>query len=155
MKTVLLSQFAEFLEKQDTLSKLTEHEKLHDHGYSEVHVIAAIGDLDHPNVTRIAQTLKLTKGAVSKIAKRLAAASLIETYTLPGNRQKIYFRLTPQGQLLYAEHSKRHERWLCRDERFLARFSQHQLRQISDFMASYNSYLEEQIQELEEDRHAD
>ena len=74
----LLNQFAEFLEKQDMLSKLTENEKLHSYGYSEIHVIAAIGDLEEPNVTALAKTLRLTKGAVSKITKRLISSNVIE-----------------------------------------------------------------------------
>lgn len=38
----LLVLFDEYLEKQDVLSKLTEAEKLHDLGYSEIHTIVAI-----------------------------------------------------------------------------------------------------------------
>lgn len=144
----ILKQFAEFMEKQDVLSKLTEHEKLHNYGYSEIHVVAAIGDLEHPNVTQIAQTVKITKGAVSKITKRLIALNLIETYSLPGNRQKIYFRLTSEGRFLYAEHDQRHQKWLQRDAAFLGRFTEQQMQQISGFMIAYNAYLEEQIQEM-------
>ena len=70
MYDTLLDLFAEYLEKQDALSKLTEHEKLHEYGYSEIHTIAAIASLPEPNVTSIAQQMKMTKGAVSKIIKR-------------------------------------------------------------------------------------
>lgn len=148
MDIKILNQFAEFLEKQDMLSKLTEHEKLHRYGYSEIHVIAAIGDLDLPNVTQISQTLKITKGAVSKITKKLVASNLIEAYTLPDNRQKIYFKLTDNGKFLYMEHDKRHKKWLQRDTQFVSQFTEQQIQQISNFMTSYNAYLEEQIQEL-------
>ena len=82
----LLNQFAEFLEKQDMLSKLTENEKLHSYGYSEIHVIAAIGDLEEPNVTALAKTLRLTKGAVSKITKRLISSNVIEAWWIYRNR---------------------------------------------------------------------
>lgn len=146
MEYDLLNQFAEFLEKQDLLSKLTENEKLHSYGYSEIHVIAAIGDLESPNVTALAQTLKLTKGAVSKIAKKLIAQGIIETYSVPGNRQKVFFQLTESGKFLYEEHEKRHQFWKERDHQFLCRFSAEQLKEISFFMSQYNAYLEEQIQ---------
>ena len=76
MKDKLLNLFAEYLEKQDALSKLTDHEKLHEYGYSEIHVVAAIGDLQNPNVTSIAKHMKMTKGAVSKIIKRLLSADV-------------------------------------------------------------------------------
>ncbi|QBE99542.1 hypothetical protein PMF13cell1_05119 [Blautia producta] len=144
----LLNQFAEFLEKQDMLSKLTEHEKLHSYGYSEIHVIAAIGDLEEPNVTALAKTLRLTKGAVSKITKRLISSNVIEAYTIPDNRQKIFYRLLEKGRFLYEEHEKRHKLWLERDRQFLSQFTELQLEEFSKFMSSYNGYLEEQIRQL-------
>lgn len=148
METRILNYFAEFLEKQDWLSKLTEHSKLHEYGYSEIHVIATIGDTKYPNVTSIAQALKLTKGAVSKITKKLRASGILETFNLADNKQKIYFRLTSKGRFLYEEHNKRHNLWLERDKQFLNQFSTEQLEQISTFMIAYNDYLETQIQEL-------
>ena len=42
----LLDLFAEQLEKQDQLSKLTESEFLHQYGYSDVHSIDFIGNHD-------------------------------------------------------------------------------------------------------------
>lgn len=144
----LVNQFAEFLEKQDMLSKLTENEKLHSYGYSEIHVIAAIGDLEEPNVTALAKTLRLTKGAVSKITKRLISSNVIEAYTIPDNRQKIFYRLLEKGRFLYEEHEKRHKLWLERDRQFLSQFTELQLEEFSKFMSSYNGYLEEQIRQL-------
>ena len=144
----LLNQFAEFLEKQDMLSKLTENEKLHSYGYSEIHVIAAIGDLEEPNVTALAKTLRLTKGAVSKITKRLISSNVIEAYTIPDNRQKIFYRLLEKGRFLYEEHEKRHKLWLERDRQCLCQFTELQLEEFSKFMSSYNGYLEEQIRQL-------
>jgi len=144
----ILNQFAEFLEKQDLLSKLTESEKLHNYGYSEIHVIACVGDLEEPNVTEIAGTLKMTKGAVSKITKKLISQNILESYGIAGNRQKVFFRLTETGRGLYNEHDQRHQLWIERDNRFLQRFSQEQLEQISQFMTMYNHYLETQINEL-------
>ena len=40
----LLELFAEYLEKQDILSKLTEHERLYEYGYSERN-FSGIGNL--------------------------------------------------------------------------------------------------------------
>lgn len=147
-ETRLLSLFAAYLEKQDMLSKLTEHEKLHSYGYSEIHTIAAIGDMEHPNVTAIAEQLRMTKGAVSKIAKRLLAADMIEAYQEDGNQQKIFYRLTDGGRFLYDEHEKRHHLWLQRDEAFLKRFDREELARITAFMELFNEYLEEKILEL-------
>lgn len=150
MNNLLLEQIAEFLEKQDLLAKLTENEKLHKYGTSEIHTITAIGDLENPNVTEIAKHLKMTKGAISKITKRLIKEEAIETYSIPPNNQKVFFKLAPKGEFLYEEHEKRHRLWLERDNKFLNQFSSDKLKEISDFIVSFNEYMEEQIEELSE-----
>ena len=71
MKEEVLKSFSEYLEKQDVLCKLTENVKLHEYGYSEIHTIVAIKELNEPNVTAISNRLKMTKGAISKIIKKL------------------------------------------------------------------------------------
>ena len=52
----LLDLFAEQLEKQDQLSKLTESEFLHQYGYSDVHSIDFIGNHKDANITPVSYT---------------------------------------------------------------------------------------------------
>ena len=59
MNTELMNAFVKYMEKQEILSKLTEDEKLHGYNYSEIHTIAAIGDLTEPNVTQIANYMNV------------------------------------------------------------------------------------------------
>lgn len=147
MNIELMNLFAEYMEKQEILSRLTEDEKLHGYSYSEIHTISAIGDLQDPNVTAIAERMNVTKGAVSKITKKLIDQKLIETYQKDGNRQKIYFRLTGNGKFLYDEHAKRHQLWLKRDDAFISRFDEKTVELIHSFMTEFNRYLEEKIEE--------
>lgn len=148
MKPELLEQLSEFLEKQDILCKLTENQRLHNYSYSEIHTLKAVHDLPQPNVTSIAEHLKLTKGAISKTTKKLISAKLLDTYMLANNKQKVFFSLTKKGEELYKEHEKRHALWQERDIKFLSSFSEQELCQIALFMERYNQYLEEQIVEL-------
>lgn len=146
----LLSQMGRFLEKQDMLNVLTENANLHGYGYSEIHTIKAIKELEEPNVTEIARQLNMTRGAISKITKKLLKQGLIESYQAPGNRQKIFFRVTEAGMPLYEEHEKRHTMWEQRDLGFLGRFKEKGLTEFLTFMKSYNTYLQERIDELTE-----
>lgn len=148
MNRDLVNLFVKYMEKQEILSKLTENEKLHGYNYSEIHTIAAIGDLAEPNVTQIATYMNVTKGAISKITKRLLEQNLIEAYQRDGNKQKIFFRLTKLGQFLYDEHEKRHNLWLKRDNAFIKRFDSEAVEQVEKFMEAFNDYLETQIIEL-------
>ncbi len=148
MNTELMNLFVKYMEKQEMLSKLTEDEKLHGYNYSEIHTIAAIGDLEEPNVTNIANHMNVTRGAISKITKKLLAQNLIEAYQLDGNKQKIFFRITESGKFLYVEHEKRHNLWLKRDDAFIKQFDEKTLKRVEEFMRAYNDYLEVQISEL-------
>lgn len=144
----LMNLFVKYMEKQEILSKLTEDEKLHGYNYSEIHTIAAIGDLAEPNVTQIANYMNVTRGAISKITKKLLEQNLIEAYQREGNKQKIFFRLTKSGQFLYEEHEKRHKLWLKRDNAFIKQFDLKTVEQVEKFMKAFNDYLEKQIMEL-------
>lgn len=148
MNTELMKLFVKYMEKQEILSKLTEDEKLHGYNYSEIHTIAAIGDLENPNVTQIANFMNVTRGAISKITKKLLEQNLIESYQRDSNKQKIFFRLTESGQFLYDEHAKRHNLWLKRDDAFIERFDLKTIEQIEEFMKAFNDYLQTQIEEL-------
>ena len=56
---VILDLFTELYEKQDILSKLTQSSSLQGYGYSVIHCLDAIGILDGPNITKIAEHLKM------------------------------------------------------------------------------------------------
>ncbi len=145
---LLLKELALMLERQDMLSQLTENQCLNEYGYSETHCIDFIGRLELPNVTKIAEHMRMTRGAISKMTKKLLAKGMIEKYTLETNKKEIYFRLTEQGKLVFEEHAKRHRLWEKRDMEFLARYPKEEIATVYTFMQEFNAYLEEQIQQL-------
>ena len=142
----LLKEIALMLERQDMLSKLTESQCLDEYGYSETHCIDFIGRLELPNVTKVAEQMQMTRGAISKMTKKLLAKGLIEKYTLETNRKEVYFRLTDQGKLLFEEHAKRHRQWEKRDMEFLSGYSEKEITVVKRFMQEFNGYLERQIE---------
>lgn len=152
MNYLILELLAEHLEKQDLLSKLTEKEFLHGYGYSDIHFIDAIGTLDTPNVTKIANHLKVTLGAVSRMAKKQISQNLIESYSSKDNKKEIYFRLTEKGEELFNEHRKLHEIWKQRDSEFFSRYSEDKLSEICTFFKDFNGYLGKQIELLSKEK---
>lgn len=145
---LLLKELALMLERQDMLSKLTEGKCLDEYGYSETHCIDYIGRLELPNVTKIAENMGMTRGAISKMTKKLLAKGLIEKYTLESNKKEVYFKLTDLGKMLFEEHAKRHKRWEKRDMEFLSHYSTDDVKTVYQFMKEFNHYLEGQIEEL-------
>lgn len=147
---LLLKEMALMLERQDMLSQLTENQCLDEYGYSETHCIDFIGRLELPNVTKIAEHMRMTRGAISKMTKKLQAKGLIEKYTVETNKKEIYFRLTEQGRVLFDEHAKRHECWEKRDMEFLSRYPKEKVVTVYEFMQEFNAYLETQIRGMTE-----
>lgn len=147
----ILMLFKEYLEKQDVLTKLIEENNSYDYGYSEIHTISAIEDLNEANVTNISEYLKITKGAVSKITKKLISKELIKSYKVSNNKQKVFFELTDKGKIIYHEHKKRHDLWLKRDDEFFKQFSKDDINTICDFMVRYNNHLNNKINNIEEE----
>lgn len=148
---ILLKEIASMLQRQEMLTKLTENVCLEEYSYSETHCIDYIGKTELPNVTKIADNMQMTRGAISKMTKKLLAKGLIEKYTLESNKKEIYFRLTESGLELYKEHEKRHKLWEQRDSKFLERYSPEEMEIITKFMKEFNMYLEEKIEEYTEE----
>ena len=109
---VILDLFTELYEKQDILSKLTQSSSLQGYGYSVIHCLDAIGILDGPNITKIAEHLKMTRG-------ELVSNNLITTYQNDNNKKEIYFKLTAAREHLFLEQQARHQKYIERDITFL------------------------------------
>lgn len=148
MNYEILKLMAEYLEKQDLLSKLTEKDLLHNYSYSEIHFIDAVGKIENANVTKIANYLQITRGAVSRMAQKQINQNLVEKYTVKSNRKEIYFRLTSKGRELFDEHEKRHKLWQQRDSEFFDKYSREEIEKICLFFKEYNDYLGSQIKLL-------
>ena len=144
---ILLQEIASMLQRQELLTKLTENVCLEEYSYSETHCIDYIGKTELPNVTKIAEHMQMTRGAISKMTKKLLAKGLIDKYTLESNKKEVYFRLTKSGVELYKEHEKRHRLWEQRDSKFLERYSSEEIEIITKFMREFNIYLEGKIEE--------
>ena len=72
----LLKEIASMLQRQEMLTKLTENVCLEEYSYSETHCIDYIGKTELPNVTKIADNMQMTRGAISKMTKKLLAQRL-------------------------------------------------------------------------------
>jgi DNA-binding MarR family transcriptional regulator len=75
---------------------------------SETHVIEQIGIHETINVTRLAEKMGMTKGAITKISAKLLDRGWIEKFALSGNRKEVLFRLTPDGHNVYDVHEQYH-----------------------------------------------
>ncbi|MFW6678719.1 MarR family transcriptional regulator [Lacrimispora sp. AGF001] len=147
MEREMLRQFTQLYNNQDILSNLINSGLNSRYSNSELHCIEAIGKLERPNGVQLATLLSMTRGAVTKLAKRLLQDGLIERYTLSDNKKEIYYRLTSIGEVLFKEHEVAHTKWEERDIAFLSSVPIKEQQVVLEFLQKFNNYLQAKIQE--------
>ncbi|AFA50168.1 MarR family transcriptional regulator [Acetobacterium woodii] len=115
---------------------------------SEIHCIAYIGENEDSNVTKLAESFDMTRGAISKLSKKLVKKGLIESYQKPENKKEVYFELTEQGKAIYTIHEKMHREFKNRDQPFFDQVTEEQLDVILSFAEKYNAHLDAEIKKL-------
>lgn len=73
---------------------------------SETHTIEFIGNNPDINVTRLAELLGITKGAVSKRIKQLRKNDLVTKSISPETENEVVINLTVKGSEIYKAHAK-------------------------------------------------
>lgn len=119
---------------------------------SEIHCIDYIGNHSEPNVTQLADAFYMTRGAISKLAKKLIVKGLIESYQKADNKKEIYFSLTDKGYNIFKTHEKLHQGFDVRDKFVFEQMSKKELEGILRFAELYNRHLDNELDKLGMDR---
>ena len=139
------------LDKMQLLDQAEMQAKLAGFKPAEVHTIQYIGQHTGANVTAIAAGLYVTRGAVSKMTKRLIRRELIEKYQSPENQKEVYFRLTANGQKVYEQHEAIDHEHEKRDQVVFESAGPEQVAGTLKFLQAYNRHLEQELQDRQTD----
>ena len=71
------------------LNKPKMEKELEGYTPSEVHCIEAIKNIQDPNVKKISDEMFMTRGAISKLTKKLIKKNAIESYRKSENKKEI------------------------------------------------------------------
>lgn len=115
---------------------------------SEIHCLDYIGKNAGSNVTRLADAFYMTRGAISKMTKKLMEKELVQSYQKPENKKEIYFRLTEQGKEVFNIHQNLHREFQTRDKAVFDQFTDEQLEIMLDFVRVYSEHLDAEIDKL-------
>ncbi len=148
----ILEQLNNITEYQEQLVALESSAAIKGYSFSETHCIDLIGSLDYPNVTKIAAGLRITRGAVSKMIKRLEAAGLTERFQMESNKKEVYFKLTEKGWEIYRAHKERHLMWMKRDYEFLDTLGPEALETAQKYVDMYTRHLKDKIKKLKSEK---
>ena len=144
----VMMSFRELFNKMAWLNKLKMEDSFNDYKSSEVHYIECIGRNVHSNVTQLAESLYMTRGAISKMTKKLIKKGVIESYQKPDNKKEIYFRLTEEGQIIYKVHEKLHKEFQERDKVVFEQVTEEQFDSMLSFVEKYSKHLDAEIKKL-------
>ncbi len=145
----------DIFKKKMWLDSFKMKDSLKGYNPSEIHCIAYIGEDEDSNVTKLAESFDMTRGAISKLTKKLVKKGLIESYQKPDNKKEVYFRLTEQGKTIYNIHEEMHKEFEDRDQPFFEQVTEEQLDVILGFAEKYNTHLDAEIKKLGVDMKSD
>lgn len=147
----VLIGFRELFNKMAWLNKVEMEESLKGYKAAEVHYIECIGKNEDSNVTKLAESLYMTRGAISKITRKLIDKGIVENYQKPDNKKEIYFRLTEHGKKVYQIHEDLHKQFQRRDQVVFEQVTEDQFDSMLRFIEKYNQHLDSEIHKQEVD----
>jgi DNA-binding MarR family transcriptional regulator len=140
--------FRDLLDKMAALNKVKMKASLKGYKPSEVHCLEYIGRNADSNVTKLAQSFYVTRGAISKMTRKLIKKGLIESYQKPDNQKEIYFRLTEHGKVISKTHEELHKEFQERDKAIFEQITGKQFNAMLSFVEKYNRHLDAEIKKL-------
>lgn len=121
---------------------------LKDYNPSEIHCIDYIGNHSEPNVTQLADAFFMTRGAISKLTKKLIEKDVLESYQKSNNKKEVYFTLTDKGQEIFRIHEKIHHEFDLRDKIVFEQITEQELESVLRFATIYNCHLDNELAKL-------
>ena len=115
---------------------------------SEVHCMEYIEKNKDSKVTKLADSFYMTRGAISKLTKKLIKKELIESYQKSDNKKEIYFRLTEKGRAVYDIHEKLHNEFSERDKVVFEQVTEEQFNSMLHFVELYSQHLDKEIKKV-------
>lgn len=114
---------------------------------TEIYVIEILG-VAAAKITTVAEKLYMTRGAISKLAKKMSDSGLITLYKQEKNRKEIYMKLTQSGEAAYKRHRIIRDSFTEISQMVYMKRTREQIEAIIKFVDEYNASLDDQIKKL-------
>jgi len=147
----VIKNYRDLFNKMVWLNEIKMKENLKGYSPSEVHCIEYIGKNANPNVTKLADSFYMTRGAITKMTRKLMEKGVIESFQKPDNKKEVCFRLTSKGKSVHETHEKLHAEFRERDNAVFERITDEQFDVMLDFAERYNRHLDDEIKKIHAD----
>ena len=145
----IISNFWELYNKLLLLNNIKMKEKLSDYTSTEIHCIDFIEKNKDVNVSKLASQFYMTRGAITKLTKKLIIKNLIQSYQKENNKKEIYFKLTNEGKEISKIHNKIHNDFIKRDKTFFENMTDSEIETVEKFSQSYIKHLDNELKKIE------
>ena len=88
----------------------------------------------------------MTRGAASKLTKKLLKKEVIESYQKADNKKEVYFRVLPEGQAVVTKHDQLHQQFQERDHVVFEEATDEQLTSLLNFIETYSAHIDQAIE---------
>lgn len=101
------------------------------------HTLSALENWEKTGI-EIAEEINVTRGGVTRAAKKLRQYGLVNTVKRPNDRKKIYYSLTADGRKLALAHDRLHQT-IRRElvDKLTAKYSENDLRIVANFLNDF------------------
>ena len=109
---------------------------------SEIHTIEAVGKNHWINVTQLAETLGITKGAASQMISKLTRRDFVTKIKIPRSEKETFLELTPKGQKAFEGHEKFHRDIYQDFRRYVANISAKDFKKFKEILTKIELHLD-------------
>ncbi len=109
--------------------------------HSERHMLAQIADHPNLNVSQLADTVGVTKGAISQVVKKLEAKGVVQRYKKSSNDKEVFVELTRTGMDLFRRHQAVNHETVRTLSKELAQFSDDKVEFLVKMFHWFSSFL--------------
>lgn len=141
----IMLSLTDIFNKIEQLRKPQMIKKFKGYSFLEIACLEIISKIREPNVTKLADQLYVTRGAISKATKKLLQKEDITTFKNLDNKKEFYFKLTSKGDKINQQHEALHKEFLINDQAVFESFSQEKLETILQFTQLYNQHLDKEL----------
>ena len=116
--------------------------------FSQIHCIAAIEYIEYANITKLAQELGMTTGAITKMCKKLFNEGYVVKYKKEENNKEVYYDLTELGLNVCEIHKKVHEQSYNKKKDIIAQYNDEEKAIILRFLNDMNLMIKDTFVEI-------
>ncbi|MCC5467376.1 MarR family winged helix-turn-helix transcriptional regulator [Pelosinus baikalensis] len=115
--------------------------------FSELGLMTLIGDFDNIRVTELALKYGATKGAISKMVKKLVQKELVKKSRTQENEKEVLLSLTAMGMTIYNEKEAHFEKLSTDVSKELASLTEEQRISLFNILDLVEAHIDEHLNE--------